>query len=178
MQSDANNEIKDTVDHINTLAQNITSLNKQINQIEACYGDANDLRDQRNALVDNLSKYINISTNETPIANGLTSFQITVNGQSLVNNYDYKTLEVVARTQKRNASDAEGLYDIQWSDDDPFDIYSSSLGGQLKALVDIRDGCNGEIESVAANADGSYKLDDDGNRVTETNPQASANVKL
>lgn len=176
VQSDANNEIKDTVDHINTLAQNITSLNKQINQIEACYGDANDLRDQRNALVDNLSKYINISTNETPIANGLTSFQITVNGQSLVNNYDYKTLEVVARTQKRNASDAEGLYDIQWSDDDPFDIYSSSLGGQLKALVDIRDGCNGEIESVATDADGSYKLDDDGNRVTETNPQASANV--
>ena len=52
VQSDANNEIKDTVDHINTLAQNITSLNKQINQIEACYGDANDLRDQRNALVD------------------------------------------------------------------------------------------------------------------------------
>ena len=51
VQSDANNEIKDTVDHINTLAQNITSLNKQINQIEACYGDANDLRDQRNALV-------------------------------------------------------------------------------------------------------------------------------
>ena len=126
--------------------------------------------------MDNLSKYINISTNETPIANGLTSFQITVNGQSLVNNYDYKTLEVVARTQKRNASDAEGLYDIQWSDDDPFDIYSSSLGGQLKALVDIRDGCNGEIESVATDADGSYKLDDDGNRVTETNPQASANV--
>lgn len=92
VQSDANNEIKDTVDHINTLAQNITSLNKQINQIEACYGDANDLRDQRNALVDNLSKYINISTNETPIANGLTSFQITVNGQSLVNNYDYRHL--------------------------------------------------------------------------------------
>ena len=147
VQSDANNEIKDTIDHINTLAQNITALNKQINQIEACYGDANDLRDQ-----------------------------ITVNGQSLVNNYDYKTLEVVARTQKRNASDAEGLYDVQWSDDDPFDIYSSSLGGQLKALVDIRDGCNGEIESVATDADGSYKLDDDGNRVTETNPQASSNV--
>ena len=37
VQTDANNEIKDTVDHINTLAQNITALNKQINQIEACY---------------------------------------------------------------------------------------------------------------------------------------------
>ena len=45
--------------------------------------------------------------------------------------------------------------------------YSSSLGGQLKALVDIRDGCNGEIESVATNEDGSYKLDKDGNIITE-----------
>ena len=35
VQADANNEVKDTVEHINTLAQNITALNKQINQIEA-----------------------------------------------------------------------------------------------------------------------------------------------
>ena len=96
VQTDANNEIKDTVDHINTLAQNITALNKQINQIEACYGDANDLRDQRNALVDDLSKYIDITTSEEPIENGLTSFRITVNGQSLVHNYNYKKLQVVA----------------------------------------------------------------------------------
>ena len=176
VQTDANNEIKDTVDHINTLAQNITALNKQINQIEACYGDANDLRDQRNALVDDLSKYIDITTSEEPIENGLTSFQITVNGQSLVHNYNYKKLQVVARETPRNDSDAAGLYDVQWTDGNPFNIYSSSLGGQLKALVDIRDGCNGEIESVATNEDGSYKLDKDGNIITETNPQAEDNV--
>lgn len=74
LQADANNEVKDTVEHINTLAQNITALNKQINQIEACYGDANDLRDQRNALVDE-SKAVNITVSETEIQNGLTSFQ-------------------------------------------------------------------------------------------------------
>ena len=176
VQTDANNEIKDTVDHINTLAQNITALNKQINQIEACYGDANDLRDQRNALVDDLSKYIDITTSEEPIENGLTSFQITVNGQSLVHNYNYKKLQVVSRETPRNDSDAAGLYDVQWTDGNPFNIYSSSLGGQLKALVDIRDGCNGEIESVATNEDGSYKLDKDGNIITETNPQAEDNV--
>lgn len=176
VQSDANNEIKDTIDHINTLAQNITALNKQINQLEACYGDANDLRDQRNALVDDLAKYVNITTSEEPIANGLTSFQITINGQSLVHNYDYKELKVVARETPRNESDAAGLYDVQWNDGNAFDIYSTSLGGQLKALVDIRDGCNGEIESLATNADGSYKLDNDGNIITETNPKADSNV--
>lgn len=176
VQADANNEIKDTVDHINTLAQNITALNKQINQIEACYGNANDLRDQRNALVDDLSQYVNITTSETEISNGLTSFQITINGQSLVNDYSYKTLEVVSRETPRNVSDAAGLYDVQWSDGNPFNIYSSSLGGQLKALVDIRDGCNGEIESYATNEDGSYKLDSDGNIVTSTTNQQDANI--
>ena len=116
VQADANNEVKDTVEHINTLAQNITALNKQINQIEACYGDANDLRDQRNALVDELSKAVNITVSETEIQNGLTSFQITINGQSLVNDYSYRTLEVVARGEVRNTSDADGLYDIKWND--------------------------------------------------------------
>ena len=167
VQADANNEVKDTVEHINTLAQNITALNKQINQIEACYGDANDLRDQRNALVDELSKAVNITVSETEIQNGLTSFQITINGQSLVNDYSYRTLEVVARGEVRNTSDADGLYDIKWNDGSDFNIYSDSLGGQLKALIDIRDGCNGEIESYAKNDDGTYKTDIDGNIVTE-----------
>lgn len=52
IQEDANNEIKDAVEQINSYAQNIASLNRQINQIEANYGDANDLRDKRNALID------------------------------------------------------------------------------------------------------------------------------
>ena len=176
VQADANNEVKDTVEHINTLAQNITALNKQINQIEACYGDANDLRDQRNALVDELSKAVNITVSETEIQNGLTSFQITINGQSLVNDYSYRTLEVVARGEVRNTSDADGLYDIKWNDGSDFNIYSDSLGGQLKALIDIRDGCNGEIESYAKNDDGTYKTDIDGNIVTETNAQAGENI--
>ena len=55
-------------------------------------------------------------------------------------------------------------------------IYSDSLGGQLKALIDIRDGCNGEIESYAKNDDGTYKTDIDGNIVTETNAQAGENI--
>ena len=56
-------------------------------------------------------------------------------------------------------------------------IYNSdSLGGQLKALIDIRDGCNGEIESYAKNDDGTYKTDIDGNIVTETNAQAGENI--
>ncbi|MDO5381210.1 MAG: flagellar hook-associated protein FlgK [Eubacteriales bacterium] len=176
VQADANNEIKDAVEHINSLAQNIASLNKQINQIEACYGNANDLRDQRNALVDELSQVVNITTNEVDLGNNLTSYQISINGQTLVDTYEFHTLECVSRDELRNASDADGLYDIQWSDGNKFDIYSKTLGGQLKALVDIRDGCNGEIESVSVDANGNYVEDHDGNIITETNALAEDNT--
>ncbi len=168
VQLDANNEVKDAVQQINSLAQNISALNKQINQIEANYGNSNDLRDQRNALLDKLSQIANITTSEQDLGNNLTSFSVYINGQPLIESYNYHSLQVVSRTEARNASDIEGLYDIQWETGQEFNIYSDSLGGQLKGLIDIRDGCNGEIESFAKNDDGSYKVDHDGNNTLET----------
>ena len=180
VQIDANNEIKDTVNQINSLAQSISSLNKQINQIEACYGDANDLKDQRNALIDDLSKLVNISVSETDIGNNLTDLQITINGNSLVNGYNYHTLQTVSRDEPRNVSDAAGLYDIQWETGQPFNIYSTSLGGELKGLIDIRDGCNGEIEKYATTTDDdgneTYKTDAEGNILTDTVSKVDSNT--
>lgn len=147
VQEDANNEIKDSVEHINALAKNISSLNRQINEIEVHSGDANDLRDKRNALVDELSAIVNIEVNEKELGNNVTDYEVRINGQTLVSGNDYYQLKTVARKDPRNASDADGLYDVQWESGQSFDIYSSSLSGELKALVDIRDGNNGEIES-------------------------------
>ena len=152
IQEDANNEIKDAVEQINSYAQNIASLNRQINQIEANYGDANDLRDKRNALIDDLAQIVNVSINEEDIGNGLTDFRVSINGQTLVAGYDYNKLYTEARADKRNASDAAALYDVKWESGQNFNLYSPSLGGQMKALVDIRDGCNGEFEQ--------YKVDE------------------
>jgi flagellar hook-associated protein 1 FlgK len=147
IQLDANSEIKDTVQQINAYAKNLASLNKQINQIEAYGSNANDLRDQRNALIDELSQLVNVDVSEQDLGNNLTYFQVRINGQSLVAGNDYQTLECVARDDPRNASDADGLYDIYWASGQEFNMYSSSLGGELRALIDIRDGNNGEIES-------------------------------
>ena len=180
VQIDANNEIKDTVNQINSLAQSISSLNKQINQIQANYGNANDLKDQRNALIDDLSKLVNISVSETDIGNNLTDLQITINGNSLVNGYNYHTLQTVSRDEPRNVSDAAGLYDIQWETGQPFNIYSTSLGGELKGLIDIRDGCNGEIEKYATTTDDdgneTYKTDAEGNILTDTVSKVDSNT--
>ena len=180
VQIDANNEIKDAVQQINSLSQNIASLNKQINQIQANYGNANDLKDQRNALIDDLSKLVNITVNETDLGNNLTNMQITINGNTLVDGYNYHTLQTVSRDVPRNASDADGLYDIQWENGQEFYLYSDALGGELRGLIDIRDGCNGEIEKYSTTTDDSgndaYKTDADGNILTETVSQKDNNT--
>ena len=154
--------------------------NKQINQIQANYGNANDLKDQRNALIDDLSKLVNISVSESDIGNNLTDLQITINGNSLVNGYNYHTLQTVSRDEPRNVSDAAGLYDIQWETGQSFNIYSTSLGGELKGLIDIRDGCNGEIEKYATTTDDdgneTYKTDAEGNILTDTVSKVDSNT--
>lgn len=179
IQTDANNEIKDAVMQINSLSQNIAALNKQINQLEANYGNANDLRDQRNALLDDLSKIINITVDERKVGGNQSNLTVTVNGQNLIDGYNYNRLEVTAREEKRNASDAEGLYDVKWEKTgSEFNIYSDSLGGQLKGLVDIRDGCNGEVEKLAVNADGTNVTDGEGNLLYGTENQSKLNTSF
>lgn len=157
VQTDCNEEIKNQCDRINTLAENISNLNKQINMIEVHHGNANDLRDQRNQLVDELSAIINVETNEQDMGNGVTYYTVRVNGQDLVSNYNYNTLITEAKTEKRNASDADGMYEITWSNGTTFEEYSSTLSGSLKALIDIRDGCNNayEIETTTVDGEGN-----------------------
>lgn len=159
IQTDVNEEIKNQCDRINTLAENISNLNKQINMIEVHGGNANDLRDQRNQLVDELSSIINVETEEQSVGNGVTYYTVRVNGQDLVNNYNYNTLVTEAKTEKRNASDAEGLYEITWANGTTFEEYSSTLGGSLKALIDVRDGCNNayEVEKVTTTPEGTIE---------------------
>ncbi len=177
IQEDANNEIRDAVEQINSLAKNIAAINRQINQIEANFGNANDLRDRRNAMVDELSQIVNIDISEEDMGNDLTNYSVRINGQTLVDGYSYNTLQVVTREEPRNASDAAGLYDIQWNSGQKFDIYSDTLGGSLRGLVDIRDGCNGEIESYDIDDAGDYVTDSDGNKLLTTNDSPDDNTE-
>ena len=55
MQEDCNEEIKSSVNTINGISQKIAALNKEINMLEVRGGHANELRDQRANLVDQLS---------------------------------------------------------------------------------------------------------------------------
>ena len=68
LQKDVNEEIKVKVDEINTIASEIATLNKQINTIELKGVNANELRDRRTLLVDQLSQIVDVEVKETKIA--------------------------------------------------------------------------------------------------------------
>lgn len=159
IQAGTNDEIKSTVMNINAIAEKIASLNKQINVIEVQGGYANELRDQRALLIDELSEIVPteasealvMDTNHPDDPTGATYFTVKIGGQVLVDTYEYQTLECRARDEKVNQSDIEGLYDIKWAKTgNTFNAGASYMSGSLKALFDIRDGNNGENFTGAA----------------------------
>ncbi len=153
LQSDVNDEIKIRADQINSIAQDIATVNKQINTIELAGSRANELRDKRDLLIDELSALVDVKTQELPIldqqGNVTAAHRYMVKiagGQTLVDMDDYRTLICVARgsDEKVNQSDVDGLYDVMWSNGLEFNLYNASMGGELRGLIQMRDGNNGE----------------------------------
>uniref|UniRef100_UPI004056073F flagellar hook-associated protein FlgK n=1 Tax=Acetatifactor sp. TaxID=1872090 RepID=UPI004056073F len=155
LQKDVNQEIKLKVDELNSLAGEIATLNKQINTIELTGVNANELRDRRELILDQLSQIVNINVSETPIVDtnnperetGGTRFIVKIaGGQILVDGSEFSGLECVARAvyEKVNQSDVDGLYDVYWENGQKFNLYNAALGGQLQGLVQMRDGNNRE----------------------------------
>ncbi len=144
IQEECNFDIRNKVDQINSCAQQIAALTKQINTLEVTGGTANDLRDQRALLVDELSEIANISVTEKKVGAGIgvTSYVVKLNGVSLVDGINYNSLQVVPREKKVNQNDVDGLYDILWKNGQEFDMRSPALGGSLQALLEVRDGNN------------------------------------
>jgi len=149
LQTSVNDEIKTTVDSVNATAKKIAEINRQINQIEQQGGHANELRDERAILVDNLSQVIPVSVDEKEVSNthypdmktGATIYRLTVNGKTLVDNYEYSQLKTTTRKHPDNQSDVEGLYDIAWADTGEKLTVNN---GTLSAMIAVRDGNNGE----------------------------------
>lgn len=151
LQKDINLEIKQCVDEINALAEKIANLNRQINMIELSGPKANELRDQRELLVDQLSELVDVEVRETPIYDaskgetGANRYMVCIaGGQPLVDGVSFKSLKYEARdeNEKVNQTDADGLYDIKWENGNAFRLTNSAMEGRLKGLVELRDGNN------------------------------------
>lgn len=145
--SNLNTNISTTVGQINDVAESIANLNYQIFGYELTGATANDLRDQRNVLMDELSGYIGydyyedakgqmvISIGGRDLVNGYSSNKITVYDKGCENQLDVLNNEEVVTTQ----------YSVVWADE--FGKPGISLedqlkvdGGSLGAYFTMRDG--------------------------------------
>ena len=83
MQQNIDFDVRTTVEQINGYAEQIAALNRQIFFAEMDGSHANDLRDQRNLLIDRLSELVDIEVQDVPIVgskDGATTLRILING--------------------------------------------------------------------------------------------------
>jgi flagellar hook-associated protein 1 len=119
-----NNEIKENVDRFNKITSSIAELNYDIKRLEANGVVANDDRDQRDALVNELSKMAKIQVTDG------SSYNIAVEGLQVVSGGNSTLITAVPDTA------ANGFYTIKWGKT----MENLNLsGGSIKALIESRD---------------------------------------
>ncbi|MDE6357038.1 MAG: flagellar hook-associated protein FlgK [Eubacteriales bacterium] len=153
-QIDLNEDVYSLVERINAIGSQLANLNDQIYRFEIEGQTANELRDQRTLLLDELSKYVNIETKEVSDGTGRelgVKFTVLINGQEFVNHDSPRKLECVRRGDGNplHTDDAPNLYDVTWQNGEKLNL--NGLQGELKGILDIRDGDSG------VGGGGSYK---------------------
>ena len=160
-QTELNQEIKTIAGQINAYAQELSAITRQINTYEVRGDNANDLRDQRELIVDKLSEFANVSVSEVVTDHSVNQYIVKMDGAVLVDTYEYYTLEVTAPTTSINENDVEGLYELTWSSGQAFASQSATLGGKLQSLFELRDGNNNKN----FNGKAEFELDANGDLV-------------
>ncbi len=132
IQSDSNREVVGVLNEVNQFSAQVAALNKRIQEVELSGQNANDLRDQRQNLINAISERIDIKTFED--ASGRVTLFVG-SGKALVEGENAASLQGVADIDKG------GFVNVAF---DPgtgstTDITSSITNGRLKGLIDVRD---------------------------------------
>lgn len=166
-QDDLNFSIDATVNRINSLATQIQSLNGQISKMEyankkeiysadgALMGTetsfkANNLRDERAVLLDELSQLVNIDVNE----DSQGRLRVTLNGNEFITHTNVVTLETrkrdtVAADKNYLDTNTSGLLDVYFTGSNK-QLSASDYGlrGELKGYLEMRDGNNNQKTNI------------------------------
>ncbi len=140
LQADLNFQFKSAVGEVNSISDQIAKLNETIYKAELEGGIANDVRDQRNVLVDKLSELVKIDYYEDE----QNRFYVLVGGQQLVAHYRSDTLKLVAREDKVNPDDGDGIMDVEWSNGNFINLGA----GKVKGLQEVRDNMTGDRKGI------------------------------
>jgi flagellar hook-associated protein 1 FlgK len=136
-----NSSLKDNVASANTLLTDIAGLNQQIATAQFSGGNANDLSDQREQDLENLSQLTNIATSTG--TNGAVN--VTIGGQTLVSGY---TLNDTLQTY----DPGNGSLLVQTATGG---VPLTLTGGSMQGTLDARDGTlatlQTHVDSLASN---------------------------
>jgi len=130
-QEDINKGISIKIDEVNSIARQIRDLNYQIVKAEADGSKANDLRDRRDHLVEQLAKIVDINV----VENQVGAINVTIGGRSLVTGNYVTEIKFIANDEDPSASKIIWVDTISGSELGPVTIRS----GQLKGYLDMRD---------------------------------------
>ncbi len=129
LQENIDSHVDQIVSEINQITSQIADLNTKIMQVESNGHNANDYRDERDQLVFNLSKMVDINSFE----DGSGSVSVMVgNGRPLVE---------AGRTWNLTTVNNGGVQDIHWQNHDltTADITTQINSGELRGWVEARD---------------------------------------
>ena len=139
-QRDLNFEVRTNVSEINGYADRVAEFNRVIYQTELNGSSANDIRDQRNLLLDKMSELADINYYE----DSLNRFHVDINGHKIVSHYRADHLVTKERTTKKNEFDVEKLLEVEWESGATFNITS----GKIKGILDMRDNIEGMDKGI------------------------------
>ena len=131
-----NGDIEGSVRQVNNLTKQIAALNEEIVKSKAIGDNPNDLLDRRDLLIDDLSKIVNITSDNRDS----DEFMIHLDGHILVQGKIARGFDVEAMT------DNNGYSRVVWADTRDSAQIS---GGSLGALIELRDvDIRNEIQSL------------------------------
>lgn len=149
VRKDSNSSIAITVHDINSITQEIASLNGQVQKVEIGGGFANDERDRRDLLVKKLGELTDIKWAEGD--DRTITVSLGGNNAILITGTEARTLEAVPTPEhgKKVAGDFDIIYH-QHEYAEPLVITDLIKGGKLGGLIEVRDG---EVQEFQNNID-------------------------
>ncbi len=147
LQSQINDELAVNVNEVNSLAQELATLNIAIDTAESV-GEytANDLRDKRNVIERSLSRLIGSDVTSGQLDSNIQissdsnmrtgSYTLSVNGFNIVDGNTYHPLHL------SNKGNASGFYEISYERQDGvlIPLEEKISGGKIGAILDLRGG--------------------------------------
>jgi len=149
MRENLDSSIKVQIHQINTYGQQIKDLNDQIKRAEVAGDNPNDLRDQRDLVVDQLSKLVNVRVIETKdpafTDRDVSSFKVIIGNENSAENntlVDDSTVRFLQEPPPQKNINGHNSARVVWSDDPgPLkkDVDLGTKLGALAANIEVRD---------------------------------------